>query len=595
MRTIILGISLAILLVWALMSSLIKSSENKYNERLGSKINECFDTHLVSYSTTQLSVMGQSSLSKTILKGQLYSRHWYEDEVEYSLFMANNMTFSPQQDSSLLQVFDQSFMAKRDDSGFFTSLYFSNKTSDSDEKLLSGLILPFQSSVTLGAHTTYDSLGTYKAEFTKEKELFIKSKSLYSKNNTFGASIGTNIQVADNNAAYQFDECWLKTFKGRESLNIETITTEQSMLLLAVNFELTPYLIEDNPLEKFRGLAASDILREFNLGDKSDLSYQDIAIAESNTRRIEDLNLTTEDLIGVVVSSNASIADYALYLRTHSEQLSEIINKVLSGETTPRQTMFLTELLAHVGNNSAQQALIDISYADNLSLNSRIQAIAAFTSLQFPPTDAVLSALMLYHASLDSDEMRELATTASLALGALAGKFADKEPDLHDEIIELMTNGLASSTTPQSKRAQLIALTNASPKGLSSRPFTRFLTNEHSSVRRASIALLSKIATDDTIQTLLNFEKNEVDVTVRTEVFKRLSQVRLSSRHLELVVKASLLETSPSVRSYMIQLLGQHIDDNPQLVKSLKKLKRQETNEDNILQITKQLMRSKDK
>ncbi len=54
-----------------------------------------------------------------------------------------------------------------------------------------------------------------------------------------------------------------------------------------------------------------------------------------------------------------------------------------------------------------------------------------------------------------------------------------------------------------------------------------------SSVRLAAIALLSKIANDETSQTLLNYEKSEVDVAVRAEVFKQLSQTRLLANHLE--------------------------------------------------------------
>lgn len=110
---------------------------------------------------------------------------------------------------------------------------------------------------------------------------------------------------------------------------------------------------------------------------------------------------------------------------------------------------------------------------------------------------------MQYHASLDSGELTELATTASLTLGALAKSISDKTPMLRDEIIQRLTDGLVLSTAPHSKRAQLIALANASPVGLPNKSFTTFLADENSSVRLAAIALLSKIATDETIQNSL--------------------------------------------------------------------------------------------
>ena len=586
MRQIIIVICLAALLAWALLNLQTKPSLTDNNKQL---VNECFDAHLVNYSTTQLSIMGQPAVSKTTLDGQLFSRHWFEGDVEYSLFIAKNMTFIPLQMSALLQVFEQPLLAKRDANGFFTDLYFSNNTSDTDEKLLSGSILPFQSASILGVHKTYDSLGTYKAKFTKESKRFIKNKLLYLKNPTTGVDIETNIQVANSSETYQFDECWLNIFEGEQSLNIEAFTTKQPMLSLDSKVSLYPYRVEDNPLEKFRGFSAEDIIKEFNIGEKATKSHQDIAAEQTNNKRIEELNLTTEAFIDRVLSPNVSIADYALYLRTQPALLSDIVNKVLGGETTSRQTMFLTELLAHVGNNFAQQALVDISHATNLTLNARIQAIAAFTSLQIPPTDYALSALMQYHASLDSGELTELATTASLALGALAKSISDKTPMLRDEIIQRLTDGLVLSTAPHSKRAQLIALANASPVGLPNKSFTTFLADENSSVRLAAIALLSKIATDETIQTLLNYEKSEVDVTVRAEVFKQLSQTRLLANHLEQVVNASLSESSASVRSHMIQLLGHHIETNPELFTSLEQLKNRENNQDNRSQIAKYL------
>ncbi|MEY3090942.1 MAG: hypothetical protein RL113_1258 [Pseudomonadota bacterium] len=587
---ILVSISLLILLmgisVWLLAFQTDIQKENGH--AIASKSNtECFETYKVTYVTGAMEMMGSQPMNGlTSLKGVLYARHWQEGEEKYTLFLANDMLFNGVDSKKYDAVYEHIFVAKRDQNGLFETLYFDNATAKADESLLSGLILPFQSANQNGTYEEQDTTGHYVAEYTSKNNVFHKRKLSYDDVNISNASIPLIAEVERSTAEFTRDTCWVSSYKGEERIRL--LTRSEHQLFVASTFHFSLEKIEtpsyENPLMKYKGLTFAQLLSLLHQGPKATVSVLQKVAAEEKLQRASKRQISTDQMINDIVHLKKSIQEYALYLQTHPKQLSEMIAMILNGEITENSTMYLVELLAHTGTPQAQSGLLQIANSTAQSNDTRVRALVAFSSLRSTPTDETLEALFGFAGGLDDEENAELASVATLSLGSIAAHISAANPEIKEDIMDRLNQRLNDATTASSQRAYLLSLANGKPDEIDT--IETFLASDEMKVRQAAIVLLANASTDLGVETLLSYQREETNVGMRAEVFKRLAMKQdLSKAQLQDVVTATLAEENPQVRYRMIEVIGKNAQKDRSLHATLKTLQEKETNTNNIKKI----------
>ena len=521
---------------------------------------ECFLTHNVKYTTHPKGFLGQTqTLQATTIQGKLHSRHWRENDQQFSLFLMTEVQFIPHQSSQLINLYYQPLMTKNSPPGLIETLYFHNQTASEDEKLLSGLILPFQNSRLEGRLNSFDTLGEYSAFYKIEKSTMLKQKQQYIAVEDFG-NIQSTINIIYSASQYELNDCWLESFSGRERLAAESTQSRQFLMDTEFAVQLDKVLTKQNALNEYQGQSFIDILTLFKQAPKRRQGIQSQINEQTIIERIAKQNLTSQQLIENVSSSKQSLNDYAAYLRAHPDKLAAIINKVINGNVSPEQHMYLTELLALTGNDMAQLALIEIAQNINLQENRRLQAMVALSSLTQPVQQNTVTSLLEYTQLLDSGFEFDLSSTAILSLGSLSRTLDKNDPTLSESIIEHLNLSLQQVINENSKRSILLALANAATAELSVEKYRSYLEDSSGHVRHAAIKLLTQIGTTDSINQVLSHQANEKDRFVKAESYRQLKNTLLSDKQLEDIAEKMLSEPSANVRLSMIQLLGQHIE-----------------------------------
>ena len=547
---------------------------------------ECFGTYNVRYITGEMEVMGGVAGNDiTKVEGLLHARHWKEGEQRFSLFLAKSITMNHPDFESFDAIYDQIFLAERNVEGIFTTFYFSNATAKSDESLLSGLILPFQSADTEGVFEELDTNGQYIAQYSYENGTLYKQKLEYKSISVGNVAMPLEANIQRSKSEILHDKCWLSFHKGEEKVRLFTKAGNKPFLTSAFHFSLNRLEApsKQNPLMQYQGLSFKELQAILSQGKKSVESIREKVANETKMKRISKMQIPTNTIINDIVTLNKSIQEYGSYLQMHPVQLDEIIGMIMNGETTEKETMYLVELLAHAGNDVAQRALLDIAHDSDQPYESRLRALVAFGSLREVPTYETMEGLYSYQTHLDEKDTFELASVATLALGSIAKNMSQKEPQLKKEVITHLNQRMEEAKSSEAKRSLILSLANAKPESLEKPEI--YLEAEDSRVREAAVVLLSNVGDQASVDALLSFQNNEPDSVVRSEVFHRLSTTNLSSNQMAKITADSLLEENVKVRYRMIELLGKKAEKNPELKATLKALKKQETNKENFKKI----------
>lgn len=235
--------------------------------------------------------------------------------------------------------------------------------------------------------------------------------------------------------------------------------------------------VTSNKADADRGLAAADLMT----------ALKELAAAPGDPNAVTRLRATLNTVDGALAQ----------------------LDQQLSGRTNPALHEGIIGALTGVVD-SQSQALIVKHFVNNQSLNqtTRTQALTALTVVAEPSAETISAVRKLVQAN-GSD-----AKQALLVLGAIANNIQAKQPQLAQELSQIIETKLAKAKTDLDRDLALRALGNAGPATNLS-VISGYLSHSNEIVRTSAIDALRKFPAAETQALLLQAYTNETSAVAR--------------------------------------------------------------------------------
>lgn len=525
------------------------------------------------------------------LKGVLNAR-FFEARPEkfYVGFQLSPVQFSiaKQRLSPLENLYSSFFMVAFSKDGQPIEFHVPQKIHASEKELvteiINGIQLILPSSVIKKEWVTRESntTGEYTAEHILQENKISKKKTSYLTISSFSEEVDNgemldfkgNILKSHTEGIVSKKQAWIESLVSKEQLEINSqhgkvakITSQISLHLSddPINSKLAIWQANSNPDIVIAGFANSS---ENNISAWDELEQQQLRDKFANvkvsdlTRQIIDLNLQGKPMQELI----PYLKDLENYLSAYPESSADIPKLLHEPNLSKGATGGIINALEVVGHHEAQQALIEIML-DETPTNPQVsyQSLVAAGGIKEPIPDLING---VWHISEQENEYMDMALLALGSVGANleeAGNSADAA-QIRDNLIENLQNETEDS---YKQKLILVALKNTKDTDLYD-TVSPYLDTENETVREAAYSVLENFNDHTSFNKLLNSVVQDESPAVRQTALKAISMREDSSLAATTISGSLSQEPEAAVRKEMIQFLGQHKLENPEIIDTLK-------------------------
>lgn len=540
------------------------------------------------------------------LTGVLNAR-FFEARPEkfYVGFQLSPIQFSiaKQRLSPLENLYSSFFMVAFSKDGQPIEFHVPQKIHASEKKLvteiINGIQLILPSSVIKKEWVTRENniTGEYTAEHTLQENKISKKKISYLTISSFSEEVDNtktldfkgNILTSHTEGIISKKQAWIESLVSKEHLEINSqqgkvakITSQISLHLSddLINPELAIWQANSDPDIVIAGFANSS---ENNISAWDELEQQQLRDKFANvkisdlTRQIIDLNLQGKSIQELI----PHLKDLENYLSVYPESSADIPELLHEPNLSKAATGGIINALEVVGHHEAQQALTEIML-DEAPTNPQVsyQSLVAAGGIKEPIPDLING---VWHVSEQENEHMDMALLALGSAGANLEKTGNSvdAAQIRNNLVENLHNETEDS---YKQKLILVALKNTKNTDLFE-TVSPYLEAENEEVREAAYSVLENSNDNTSFNKLLDSVEQDDSPAVRQTAVKAISTREDSSLATAAISQYISQEPEAAVRKEMIQFLGQHKLESPEIVDALKQQLSVETSTEMIKEI----------
>ena len=428
-----------------------------------------------------------ANLHTRVLKAETSSFY-----IAYQLsdFKLHNSTLSKEYLQQLYPYYTSMYLVKMDYFGRLEKIYFPGKKIN----FLGLLQLTKLLEVINKKELNYlleqkDSLGRYRAFYTKEKSIIKKQKTNYIQMDEAYKENSVDINNSIINAVVDKNGSWLKELELKESLTL--YDSEQKKFAINNNSLLLSKL-SDKPNMKLQvyleNRSIETILKDFNKLKNIDVDIYQKLYNQAQKKRFQNLHTTIDSLVNRL-SSPSSFRELQEYLTLYPDstfKLQKHINTLKDDIT-----MKIISILETVGSKQAQELLVYLTKdTDTLQINKIRSLIALGGTKELSKS----SRDTLYNVSLirGNETLNELSDTSLLALAT--------HPN--DDVVSHIKSLYSSSPSLSREKNLLYSMQNAGAENFIDE-IVHSSMSQSTKVRSLAVVTLSNIDDKELRESLL--------------------------------------------------------------------------------------------
>lgn len=249
-------------------------------------------------------------------------------------------------------------------------------------------------------------------------------------------------------------------------------------------------------------------------------------------------------------------------LRMHASAPAELILVLDTEELSDRTRADLYLALELAATTEAQAALTSVIQDPAKLGRDAMRATVALSGINNPSPETLA---VLWEVA--QQDQSQLSNTAAYTLGSIGSRMkAGQHPDYIQLRDELLSNAYGNSHA-HDRATYLYALGNTRDTEIAS-DVSRFLGDDHPTVRRAAALSLGLMGTPESSVALVSQFKQENNSQVRGSIAESLSKTQLTGDQANtamLTISQSITsETNESSRYAMAKFIGQNLAEHPQ-------------------------------
>lgn len=258
-------------------------------------------------------------------------------------------------------------------------------------------------------------------------------------------------------------------------------------------------------------------------------------------------------------------------LLSNPEAYQELVEHIQSRTFSDRTQALMIHALERVGTADAQFELIALVNDDRTKTMNKMRAVVALGGLKQPGTEAVDTLIGISRNSLGSFD-DDLAHTATLALGAVAGTLCIEDPEQYAKIRNELIDTLQSAASTEDEAIALKAMANMSDSETIP-TVASYLSSPSSLVRAGAAEALGGFDSPDFYRLLADRLSEEQNGRVRAALVRGMEWINdATTVELQTINRMILSEPVAEVRLEMTRYLCNHIADHPELERTMKHL-----------------------
>jgi HEAT repeat protein len=273
-----------------------------------------------------------------------------------------------------------------------------------------------------------------------------------------------------------------------------------------------------------------------------------------------------ESTAAVNTDSTDLFLKFKALVQLHPESCRDLGRTLTKAEPKGVSMSVLAEALKAVGSPEAQNALADAIRArgeDWPALSKLIPMLA----LAGPPTEIAENTLK---EIADHSGNSDIATTAKLSLGIMAGTLEKVSPERSARLVDFLISSLDSSGSPADKRIFLLVLGNAgSTRALP--VISRFLNDPSPVLRAAAVSALRLCDSSSADDLLAKALASDADPAVRSQAAFSLSYRRMNTSTFEVQKRVFERDKDESLRLSLLNNLWKARQSFPEVVQIVKR------------------------
>lgn len=531
-----------------------------------------------------------------ILNMRIFDHKHDRVRIGFQLSSAN-FTVNRQVFPRLIALFETFFLVEMSKQGKPLYFHFPRYLNVTNQKFIQEIInsvqvvLPVNSTQAWQTNETHNT-GYYQARYQREPNnevhkhktdyLTITLQNVGNNNDSFNLSLTDQIHQSDFTARPAFQQSWLSTLTGHEKIDIHTSKGKLASLASQLQFTLSNDP-KDPSLAIWQAPNNYDrVLKQFATATGDPTLSQDV-VAQSKLDALREHYANT-DLTTLVNSIDSLFPEPDLIkaadIVPHIQKLEELLTAypdqalempALLDTLNPSQKLsaYLIGVLEQVGTPQAQQALSTIALnpePEPAVQNRAVQAIMSFNFIKEPEPQVTETLWQL----ADSDNT-ERADTALLAIGSVMSH-ADSEQ--YDQVRDALSERLQQST-PAEQPILLKAIGNSGDASFLPE-VEPYLTADKSRVRAAAVQAMRGFEDPQVLDHLVNAITTDSHRDVRRAALNALQEREDQSQAVSPLKDYFPQETEYQLQKKLIQFLGQHKQEDPEIIKVLQQQLQQE-------------------
>ncbi|MBU0505491.1 MAG: HEAT repeat domain-containing protein [bacterium] len=435
-----------------------------------------------------------------------------------------------------------------------------------------------------------NTMGTYTAHYAIEAAddtnvTLQKNKQKYTAINTQmpNAQTTSDIKSSHFEITLSRQTPWIESMIGTEELLVQNNNEPFMKAITHFKITLTNYGFQDvlnQPLSE----DAHTTLEEFEKQPQKK-DYQAVYPID---------NIQNRDWDSILSEFSASMnADTPADKRKALDLMVQYVNHVKGGaqsliqaikegslEKAHQSRAFLALELA--GNNEAQTALSQVIDNEQFDNMNRMRAMIALQDVPSPKPEAVQTLFDQANLFGSTENNQDIASTALLTLGTLAGKNKNTQPEYLSQVKNTVLKSLETETNPDNKALYLTALGNTKDPDLST-TVSSYLDDASDMVRSAAAKTLGSMPTPENEITLNTQLTTETSSDVKLWTLKSLNKYENPSQDtLSTIARTVHNEPNKILRKEMIKILGKQAKKNQDARDALVDLQKTESNNQNL-------------
>jgi Lipoprotein amino terminal region len=433
-----------------------------------------------------------------------------------------------------------------------------------------------------------DPNGQYIAQYTARSGKFQKTKLRYRQlepNFPSNHSQITPVITSDGQLTAEFDRGSgrLMTLQGEETQRFEVAKKPvgQATTYLQLTYTSQSQLTEtalrtlhDRSIQR-EAQSPTVSLSETLSAAESDAKIQRQALGESTLETLlaeldaaETAADKTQNLTPLYLKFKALV-----YLQPQTSKA--LAQRLIDSPADSLSMQMLVGALSAIGHEPAQVALVQIMQDHSQDWETALLIIPSLAAVPAPTPTTVTALNQFAFASSD----QRVASTAQLALGAIARNLSVPAPDRANAIVDRFNQNLITAKSNDAIKQNLLVLGNAgSARSLDA--ITKFVTSPEAAIRAIAVVALRWIA-DPQVDRLLNQAiKQDSDDNVRAETAVALGFRTMTPENLAIQKQVLAADQSVKVRLALLKNLWQVREQFPEVTPIVQQLAQTDPDQD---------------